>query len=64
MEEFCEEKEKCKHQNPDVVVTNIKTMTKVVAELVNSIFEPLSYKALAALIFIALVSMKYLFDRQ
>ena len=51
------------HQNPELVVTNIKTITKVVAELVNSIFEPLSYKALASLTFISLISIKYLFDR-
>jgi hypothetical protein len=52
------------NQNPELVVTNIKTITKVMAELVNSIFEPLTYKALGSLIFLALFIMKYLFDKQ
>lgn len=50
-------------QNPELVITSIKTATKVVAEFVNNIFEPLSYKALAGLIFIGLILLKYFFDR-
>lgn len=50
------------NQNPEFMVTSIKTITKVVAEVVNNIFEPLSYKALAVLICLALISLKYLFE--
>ncbi len=51
------------NQNPEFVVTTIKIITKVLAELINNVFEPLSYKALAVLICLALITLKYLFDR-
>jgi|LauGreDrversion4_2_1035121.scaffolds.fasta_scaffold1466089_1 hypothetical protein len=51
------------HQNPELVVTSIKILTKITAEIFNSIFEPLSFKALGVLIFISIISLRYMFDR-
>lgn len=47
LEQFCSEREKCMKQDPAVINKNSKIMAKLLAEIINDFFEPLSYKTIA-----------------
>eukprot|EP00347_Sterkiella_histriomuscorum_P001393 403372207 len=51
LEDFCREKETCMLRDPQLVNKNTKIMVKLLAEIINDFFEPLSYKTMAFLIF-------------
>jgi len=55
-EAYCQEMEICKNRDPLLVNKNTKIMVKLLAEIINDFFEPLSYKTMAFLV-ISLVSM-------
>ena len=46
LETFCNEKERCMLQDPEKVNKNTKIMAKLLAEIINDFFEPLSYKTI------------------
>ncbi|CDW81379.1 brr6-like protein number 1 [Stylonychia lemnae] len=47
LEQFCQDKEVCMNRDPQLINKNTKIMVKLLAEIINDFFEPLTYKTMA-----------------
>lgn len=52
LEDFCIEKEKCMNRDPLAVNKNTKIMVKLLAEIINDFFEPLTFKAISLVVIV------------
>jgi len=50
LEQYCLDKEACMLRDPELINKNTKIMAKLLAEIINDFFEPLTYKTMASLV--------------
>ena len=55
LEEYCDDKERCMNQDPNNINKNTKIFAKLLAEIINDFFEPLSYKTMALIAIVLVV---------
>ena len=64
LESYCREQESCMHRDPEIEVSGIKVVMRyIVVEVVNQMVEPLSYKALAFLFALIILTIRLLDSR-
>jgi len=50
LKEFCEEREACLNRNPLVENRSVKILAHLIAETINDLMEPLSYKVICVVV--------------
>jgi hypothetical protein len=59
LEDYCNEKAKCMNRDPMIVNKNMKILVKLLAEIINDFFEPLTYKAIGVIVLSLLVFIMF-----
>ena len=55
LEDYCNEKDKCMSRDPSNVNKSLNVMAKLLAEIINDFFEPLTYKTISLVVVALLV---------